>query len=348
MKIVFVLPGRGRSGGNRVTVIAASGLIERGHQVRLLVCEPKMFSRDKLRNEWLKIRYPGGVDDWLQLFMGSVESFRDITKCSFEKDELVVAVGMWSCREISRVKNSNIKKVHYIHGSSKWDINLMKATWSEDVPKLAVATHLEAEVKEICGQKVLAVIPNGIDISEYYPSVPESERDGIGTVFGCSIHKDPETILSVLRRLRQSLPQVPQRIFGACRRPKEIPRRIYHRLPSVEKAREIYSRGLVWFLGSYSEGFSVPVLEAMACGCAVVATDCGGPRDIIVDGENGFLVEVGDVKQIVDRIKLLLDDAELRRRFVQKSKETVSRFSWDNSVNKLEKVLYSIAEARQS
>ncbi|MCX5636182.1 MAG: glycosyltransferase family 4 protein [Planctomycetota bacterium] len=348
MKISFVLPGRAISGGNRATVIAANGLIERGHQVRLLVCEPKIFSRSKLRNEWLKIRYRGGVDDWLQLLKGSVEYFRDITKCSFEKDELVVAAGLWSCREISRVTNSNIKKVHYIYGSSKWDINLMKAAWSEDVPKLALATHLEAEVKEICGQKVLAVIPNGIDTSEYYPSVPESERDGIGTVFGCTIPKDPETILSVLRRLRQSRPQVPQRVFGASRRPKEMPRKVYARLATVEKTREIYSRSLVWFLASSSEGFSMPVLEAMDCGCAVVATDCGGPRDTIIDGENGFLVEVGNVKQIVDRIKLLLDDAELRWRFVQKSKETVSRFTWDNTVNKLEKVLYSIAEARQS
>ncbi|GAG69004.1 unnamed protein product [marine sediment metagenome] len=84
----------------------------------------------------------------------------------------------------------------------------------------------------------------------------------------------------------------------------------------------------------------------MACGCAVVATDCGGTRDIIVDGENGFFVEVGDVEQIVDRVKQLLDDVELRKKFVRKSRETVSKFSLDRSINKLERTLIDLARER--
>lgn len=80
----------------------------------------------------------------------------------------------------------------------------------------------------------------------------------------------------------------------------------------------------------------------MACGCAVVATDCGGPGDMIIDGENGFLVEIGNVDQIVDRVKLLLNDVDLRMKFVEKSKETVKSFTWKRSVDKLEDVLRSI------
>lgn len=95
-------------------------------------------------------------------------------------------------------------------------------------------------------------------------------------------------------------------------------------------------------MGSFSEGFPAPPLEAMACGCIVVAIDCGGPRDIIVDGENGFLVEVGNVEQIVDKVKLLLEDLELRQQFVQKSRDTMSKFSWESSVNKLEEVLSNL------
>ncbi len=139
---------------------------------------------------------------------------------------------------------------------------------------------------------------------------------------------------------------MPQRVFSAHRKPKNIPREIYHRLPSLEEAREIYSRSLVWFLGSYSEGFGVPVLEAMACGCAVVSTSCGGPQDIIKNGENGFLVKVGDVEQIVNRVKRLLDDGELRQRFVKNSKETLRKFSWESSIDKLEETLSNLARSR--
>lgn len=344
MKITFILPGGGSSGGVRSTVALANGLVERGHHVRILVHKPKTRVKGALRAKWLKLRYPG-TNDWLQLFGGRVETFRDLTKCRFGDDEIVVAVGLWSCQEISRVKNPIIKKVHYIHGAPQWDINILKAAWSENVPKLAVSTYLEAKVREICGQKVVAVIPNGVDTTEYYPSVPESERDGIGTMFGTTYYKDPETILSVLQRLRQNHRQVPQRIFSACRRPKEIPPKRYIRFPSIDEARDIYSRSLVWVMGSRSEGFGLPILEAMACGCAVVATDCGGPRDIINNGKNGFLVEVGNVEEIVDKVKLLLDDDKLRRRMVQKAKETVRKFTWEASVAKLERVLQKVGSS---
>ena len=346
MNIVFILPGSGRSGGIKSTVKAANGLLQRGHKVRLLVNKKGRSLRDRLRRLMLMVCYPHR-NDWIDLFEGNVERFNDIERCRFEDNEIVVASGELAATQLRKVKNPAVIKVHHIRGVGFHDPIKMNEVWGENVPKIAVASYLEDVVKEICSQKVLAVIPNGIDTTEYFPSVPENQRNGVGTIFGMVYHKDPQTVLGVLEELRRARPEIPLRVFGGCRRPKEIPRRIYHRLPPVDKAREIYSRSLVWFLGSFSEGFPAPVLEAMACGCAVVATDCGGPRDIIVDGENGFLVEVGNVKQIVDRIKLLLDDAELRQQFVQKYRDTVSKFSWENSVDKLEKVLYSLAEARQ-
>jgi glycosyltransferase involved in cell wall biosynthesis len=344
MKIVFILAGDATSGGVKAPIQAASCLLQRGHDVRLLVNCKQESIKGAIRDFYLKLRYSHS-SSWLYLFKGKIERFVDLTQCKFEENEIVVAHGWWAKRELRRLKGNGIIKVHYIHGVASRD--LVKDAWSENVPKIAVASYLDDVVKEICGQKTLAVVPNGIDASEYFPSVPENQRNGVGTIFGVSYHKDPQTVLSVLEELHRTRPEVPLRVFGACRRPKEISCRIYHRLPSVEKARKIYSRSMVWFLGSCSEGFPAPVLEAMACGCAVVATDCGGPRDIITDGENGFLVEVGNVKRIVDRIKLLLDDPGLRRRFAQKSRETVSKFSWDNSVSRLEDVLYSLAEARQ-
>jgi len=226
------------------------------------------------------------------------------------------------------------------------DADQMRAAWGENVPKIVVASYLEEVIKQICNQKVYAIIPNGIDTAEFYPSVPESERNGVGTIYGQGYHKDPETVLKVLERLQTRCTGIPLRVFSAHRKPKDIPREIYHRLPPLEKTREIYSRSLVWFLGSCSEGFGVPVLEAMACGCAVVSTNCGGPQDIINDGENGFLVQVGDVKQIVHRVQELLDDGELRQRFVKNSKETLRKFSWESSIDKLEKALLNIARSR--
>jgi glycosyltransferase involved in cell wall biosynthesis len=342
MKITFILAGDAISGGVKAPIQAASLLLQRGHDVRLLVNHKQESIKASIRDFYMKMRYPHS-SSWLHLFKGKIEKFVNLTQCKFEENEIVVAHGWWAKRELRRLKENGIIKVHYIHGVASRD--LVKDAWEENVPKIAVASYLEDVVKEVCGQKVLAVVPNGIDGTEYFSSVPENQRDGVGTIFGTGYLKDPQTVLGVLGELRRICPELPLRVFGACRRPEEISRRIYHRLPSVETTREIYSRSLVWIMGSRSEGFGLPILEAMACGCAVVATDCGGPRDIITDGKNGFLVEVGNVRQIVDRIKLLLDNPELRQGFVQKSRETVSKFSWDNSVNKLEEVLCSLVKS---
>lgn len=345
MKISFVLPGGGRSGGVRSTVRVANGLIRKGHHVRLLVNKYIASMRPQLRILWLRVCY-FNCNDWLDLFEGNVEKFNNIKQCTFEDGEIVVASGWWAAGEMRQVKLPRIIKVHHIRGVGLNDNDKMRAAWGENVPKIAVASYLEEVIEKTCGQKIMTVIPNGIDTEEYFPTVPENQRNGIGTIFGIGYHKDPETVLKVLKILFKECPKTPQRVFGNCRRPKEIPRKLYRRLPSIEVIRDMYSQSLVWLMLSRSEGLPNPVFEAMACGCAVVATDCGGSRDIIVDGENGFLVEVGNVEQIVNRVKLLLDDKELRQRFVKKSKETVSKFSWDSSVDKLEETLGKLVKSR--
>jgi glycosyltransferase involved in cell wall biosynthesis len=76
----------------------------------------------------------------------------------------------------------------------------------------------------------------------------------------------------------------------------------------------------------------------------VVATDCGGPRDIIEDGINGFLVPVGDVDAIVERVQLLLADADIRMRMQARAQETIRRFTWEKCVDELERALHLVAQ----
>ncbi len=348
MKISFILPNSGSSGGVRSTIRLANGLIDKGHKVRILVYTEEFslnMVKPVIRNIWFKLRYSNKIN-WLDNFKGQIEKFKNITQCSFQKDEFVIATGIWSCNEINKLNIEGIRIIHNIRGQDPWQQELMKQAWSKDVPKIAVASYLEQTVQEVCSREVLAIIPNGIDTAEYYPSVPTGQRDGIGTIYHLSYHKDPKIVLAILRKLHEDCPEVPQRVFGVSRKPKELSRDVYTRFPNVAKARDIYSRSLVWIMASRSEGFPNPVLEAMACGCIVVATDCGGTRDIITDGENGFLVKVGDVEAIVDKVKLLLKDSQLREKMVVKACETVNKFTWEESIDKWDVTLTEILKQK--
>ncbi len=275
--------------------------------------------------------------DWLGEFRGEVGHFRDVRDCRFREGEIVVGVGMSMSYQLGFLSAISNPKVQYVHGATPWDPDLMQQALSLPFPKILVASYLKQIVASAGGGKVLAVVHNGINPTEYFSSLPETERDGVGTIYSGHPAKDPETICEVLRRCSASRPDVPTRVFGGDRRPSRLPPCEYVRFPPLDRAREIYSRSLVWVLASGSEGFPAPVLEAMACGCAVVATDCGGPSDVIIDGVNGFLVPVGDTQAIVNRVEHLLEDHKTRQRIRVAALQTIAQFTWDKCVGDVEK-----------
>lgn len=103
------------------------------------------------------------------------------------------------------------------------------------------------------------------------------------------------------------------------------------------------ARADVFVLSSLYEGFGNVIVEAMALGVPVVATDCpSGPGEIIRDGENGFLVTVGDHDAMAARCLELLDHDDLAKRIAQRGQERSEDFSvetmvrgFSNHLNKL-------------
>jgi len=337
MKISFILPGGGVSGGVRVTVVQANHLLNRGHKVRILVRKGPIGPRVIYRN--LRDSLIHSAHSWLKDFKGHLEGFKEIDECKFEKGEIIVGAGSYVLEEMIQLQSLPNPKILYLHGITRWDPERMKRVLSSPIPKIAVASYLVPLVEASGGEEVAAVIHNGIDKSEYFMSVNESEKDGFGTIYSSNAAKDPKTIIASIQNFSNLRPDVPVRVFGTERKPKQLGQALYRRFPSVQQARDLYSKSLVWIMASMSEGFPAPPLEAIACGAVPVATDCGGTRDIIVDGENGFLVKVGNVDQIVDRVMLLLSDKMLRDRMRSKAQVTVDKFNWEKSIDKLENVL---------
>ena len=78
------------------------------------------------------------------------------------------------------------------------------------------------------------------------------------------------------------------------------------------------------------EGFGLVITEAMACGLPVVSFDCPwGPRAIISDGEDGILVENGNVDKLAEALVLMIQNPKQRKAMADKAIENVQRFSID-------------------
>jgi len=74
---------------------------------------------------------------------------------------------------------------------------------------------------------------------------------------------------------------------------------------------------------SLRDGMPNAVLEAMACGKAVITTSVGGMLDVIEDGKNGLFVDVGDANLLAEKIQELLDDSERRRILGENARESI-------------------------
>jgi glycosyltransferase involved in cell wall biosynthesis len=99
-------------------------------------------------------------------------------------------------------------------------------------------------------------------------------------------------------------------------------------------------RCTIYVLSSSFEGLPGSLIQAMACGSAVVSTDCpSGPSEIIEDGSNGFLVPVGDVAQLAEAVNTLLDDSELRQTFSTRAREAAAYFEASSMVRRYEEAL---------
>jgi glycosyltransferase involved in cell wall biosynthesis len=104
---------------------------------------------------------------------------------------------------------------------------------------------------------------------------------------------------------------------------------------------------LAWYLAAADmfvlntgyEGFSHQVLEAMSAGVPVITTSVGGNREIVVQGQNGFLVRYNDEFNLVEAIKTLWRQTELREHVIANGHTTVAAFSSERMLERTEKLL---------
>lgn len=175
-----------------------------------------------------------------------------------------------------------------------------------------VRTHIFAEFVPV------SVVPRHVDAEEEYVLM-------VGAPWYL---KGVDFLVGAFRRLAGDFPEVKLKLVGWFPDGKRL-EALAAGCPQIEilKAKphsevlEMMSRAKVFALTSRCEGMGCVILEAMAAGLPIVASDVGGIPLLVRDGENGFLVPVGDVSALEARLRELLTDAGLRRRMGARSYE---------------------------
>lgn len=96
----------------------------------------------------------------------------------------------------------------------------------------------------------------------------------------------------------------------------------------------VYKNASILAMSSRFEGLPMVLLEAQAAGVPIVSFKCKcGPKDVVTDGVDGFLVEEGDVKGLADKLTILMNDDELRKRMGAAAYKASERFDESKIMN---------------
>jgi glycosyltransferase involved in cell wall biosynthesis len=211
------------------------------------------------------------------------------------------------------------------------------------------------------GADRLVHIPNGVDLSHWAPRngdradepplivcaarfvALKRQRDLVEAL--AALWEDGVAFRAVLAGDGPTRPQIRELVSrlgldGVVECPGRVPREEVHRL---------LGQATVACLPSATEGMPGTLMEAMASGVAVVATDVGGTSEVVVDGESGLLVPVHDPPALADAIGRLLSDHDLRARLATAGRRRMEeRYSLEVMLDAKERLYRELASPRRA
>lgn len=353
MRITFVIPKDDLAGGIRVVATYAERLARRGHEVVVVVPADKRLS---LRNRisslmagrgWPKESAPGpsyfssSVTKVLRLGSSGPIAERDVPDA-----DIIVATWWETAEWIAPFSPRKGKKVYFIQHHEVFahlPVERTRKTYRLPFKKIVISRWLKDIMSEQYGDQDVALLPNSVDTQQFYAKQrPKQPVPSAGFVYSRVEFKGADVILGALAKVRQELPDLRVFAFGAELPIPEWPLPDwvdFQYRPAQVEMRNIYAKCDVWLCGSRSEGFYLPMLEAMACHCPVVSTKVGGPIDNIQDGKNGYLVEVEDTEGLAARTLDVLRLSELEwQTMSQAALATAKKYTWEDATERLERI----------
>ncbi|ACJ17349.1 phosphatidylinositol glycantransferase-class A [Thermococcus onnurineus NA1] len=212
-----------------------------------------------------------------------------------------------------------------------------------------VSSAVAREIQEYYGRTPL-ILGNGVDEGKFYPA--DSREGGYLLYVGrLDYRKGVIDLIKAAQILKENTTTTKILIVGKGPLYNEIKAMITRdNLDNVELLGHVPWEQLLWLyrnaevfiFPSHYEGLPTVVLEAMASGLPVVASDIPAHRDVIINGHNGLLSKRGSPESIAENVLTLLENEKLQRKLGRNARKTIERkFTWGKIGRKFERIYES-------
>lgn len=220
--------------------------------------------------------------------------------------------------------------------------------------KIVVLTHEDKDTFWKKNNKVI-VIPNPVSTKHTKRSSLKSRT--IITAGRLERQKNYVSLIRAWEKIHQAHPEWILEIWGEGSQRKHL----QHCIDTLGMQNTVFLKGItsdiiskmaessIFVLSSLYEGFGLVIVEAMSCGLPVISYQCPcGPKDIIAEGKDGFLVPVGDEKMLAERINYMIEHEDVRRQMGTAALEKSKQYSPDKIIPQWMKLFYELMEERKT
>jgi glycosyltransferase involved in cell wall biosynthesis len=338
VRITFVIPFLNPTGGIRVVLDYANALHRLGHRVQVVhPLWPYRFHHSRPRQLRVFARHllTGNRLGWFDLEAPLAQVPR-IADAHLPEADMVVATAWPTAYDVARLEATKGRKIYFIqlYEIDSGPVDQVDGSYRLPLAPVAVSSHLAELIEARFGRRCLEVIPPGVDPAVFYAG-GRAEPLTVVMPYHPDARKGGEDGLAALRLLKERLPGLKVRLFGH-RRPTDFDGvwMSFERQPTAGRLRALYAESAALLYPSRFEGFGLPPLEAMRCGCAVVTTRVGELPRLLSDGCDALLVPPQDGAAMARCLERVLVDEALRAALVACALERSQGFLLERGVQR--------------
>jgi len=349
LKINFILPFKSLNGGVKVVLEYANHLTELGHSVTVTYpLIPYYFGEKKfnIKDRWWQLRglaanlIRGNKINWFNL-KAILKRVPRISNRFLQDSDIVVATAWPTAYSVARLFERKGKKFYFIQHYEIWKGQRERIDESYRLPlkKIVIATWLKMLMKKNFGDSNVPVIINAINLETFYnENKVFNNPPRILLMYHDLEFKGFNDAIKAMDLVKRKNPNIKVVVFGT-KKYHDLQSGIeYYLKPFGETLRALYCSSDIFVSPSWSEGCQLPPMEAMACKCAVVASNVGGIPDYVVPGETALVFEPKDIQTMANHILYLLENPDELKRISFAGYQHIKNFTWDKAVRKIEKI----------
>jgi glycosyltransferase involved in cell wall biosynthesis len=263
---------------------------------------------------------------------------------------------------VLRLFRPSIPLVLTSHGGDVYGLNgrllhsLKRIVYKAGDVITVVSNAMASDLRDFLGVADVRVAPMGVDLlGRFVALTPLHQRGDVVFVGRLVEKKGVNVLLDAFALLGERFPRLRLTIIGegparaslesqASTLGVEGATRFVGAVPNTEIPKLLNQHAIavvpsVIAASGDQEGLGLVAIEAMGCGCALLAADLPALRDVVDHGRNGLLFEVGNAKALAECLLLVLENEELRIRLANTGRSSVlQKFDWEQSAEKYRKI----------